>query len=169
MVSRADARPPPAIGADAVLGVVGVVGVRWPVDVAHVLVGAGTLVGVAHQHRDRRADGETVEDARQDLDLIGFVALGDEPALAGPAAVEVGLDVGLGSGRRGGQPSTTTPTPPPWDSPNVVTRKTVPELDDMAPVLPSDVGSLVLVRRGRARARDPSPAWIGGAWVDREG
>src|ERR1035441_4246973 len=29
---------------------------------------------------------------------------------------------------RGGQPSTTTPTPPPWDSPQVVMRKRCPKV-----------------------------------------
>src|ERR1041385_3668399 len=29
---------------------------------------------------------------------------------------------------RGGQPSTTTPTPPPWDSPHVVMRNNCPKL-----------------------------------------
>src|SRR5439155_8310807 len=32
---------------------------------------------------------------------------------------------------RGGQPSTTTPTPPPWDSPQVVMRKRRPKLFGM--------------------------------------
>src|SRR5581483_10464349 len=30
--------------------------------------------------------------------------------------------------RRGGQPSTTTPTPPPWDSPQVVMRNSWPNV-----------------------------------------
>src|SRR6266850_1194266 len=32
------------------------------------------------------------------------------------------------SSSRGGQPSTTTPTPPPWDSPHVVMRKSCPNV-----------------------------------------
>src|SRR5262245_253586 len=36
------------------------------------------------------------------------------------------------SGMRGGQPSTTTPTPPPWDSPKVAMRKIVPSWLDMS-------------------------------------
>src|SRR5271169_221903 len=35
------------------------------------------------------------------------------------------------SGMRGGQPSTTTPTPPPWDSPQVVIRKRWPKVFGM--------------------------------------
>src|ERR1700722_17403830 len=35
------------------------------------------------------------------------------------------------SGRSGGQPSTTTPTPPPWDSPHVVIRKRWPKVFGM--------------------------------------
>src|SRR5271156_5517641 len=34
-------------------------------------------------------------------------------------------------GVRGGQPSTTTPTPPPWDSPQVVMRKRWPKVFGM--------------------------------------
>src|SRR2546425_42785 len=36
------------------------------------------------------------------------------------------------NGRRGGQPSTTTPTAPPCDSPKVVTRKICPKVDPIA-------------------------------------
>jgi len=32
---------------------------------------------------------------------------------------------------RGGQPSITTPMPPPWDSPNVVMRKSWPNVLDI--------------------------------------
>ncbi|MFM1941772.1 MAG: hypothetical protein RI897_754 [Verrucomicrobiota bacterium] len=34
--------------------------------------------------------------------------------------------------RPGGQPSMTTPTPPPWDSPQVVIRKSSPKVLPMA-------------------------------------
>ena len=63
---------------------------------------------------------------------VGLVALGDQSALAGASAVEVGLDVGLDSGSRGGQPSITTPTPGPCDSPKVVMRNRRPLLEPMA-------------------------------------
>src|ERR1035438_2938506 len=43
--------------------------------------------------------------------------------------------------RRGGQPSITTPTPPPWDSPQVVMRKSCPNEFPMR-------GSLRLERSG---------------------
>ena len=64
--------------------------------------------------------------------LVGFVARGDDLALPGAAAVEVDLDVRFGrAAMRGGQPSMTTPTPPPWDSPQVEMRKTWPKMLDM--------------------------------------
>ena len=59
------------------------------------------------------------------------------------------------SGRRGGQPSTTTPTPPPWDSPNVAIRKAFPKL------LPTP-GRYRESTRAAARARY-SPAHAGRA------
>ena len=53
----ARARAPAALPvADAVLRLGGEVGVRRPVDVLHVLVGARARVLVAHQQRDRRAE-----------------------------------------------------------------------------------------------------------------
>ena len=39
------------------------------------------------------------------------------------------------SARRGGQPSTTTPTPGQWDSPKVVARNRVPNVLDITIVL----------------------------------
>jgi hypothetical protein len=42
---------------------------------------------------------------------------------AGAAAVQVGLDVGLGQASPGGQPSITQPMAGPWLSPKLVTRK----------------------------------------------
>src|ERR1044071_4857290 len=42
------------------------------------------------------------------------------------------ISAGLNSSR-GGQPSTTTPTPPPWDSPQLVTRNRRPKLFAMEP------------------------------------
>ena len=39
---------------------------------------------------------------------------------------------------RGGQPSTTTPTPPPWDSPQVVTRNRCPKVFAMGRVWEKD-------------------------------
>ena len=42
--------------------------------------------------RDGSAKRVAFEHAAQDLDLVALVALGHQPALPGPAAIEVGLD-----------------------------------------------------------------------------
>ena len=61
-------------------------------DVAVVLA---ALVCIADQQRDRRAGGLAFEHARQDLDLVFFLALRDMARRAGFAAVEFELDVGF--------------------------------------------------------------------------
>src|SRR5690606_29548853 len=74
------------------VGVVGVAGAEGARDLAVVLA---ALVGVADQQADRRAGGLALVHAAQDLHRVGLVALGDELAGAGAAAVQVALDVGL--------------------------------------------------------------------------
>ncbi len=70
--------------------------------VANVAVVLGALVDILDQHHDGRAGGDlarralVLEDAGQDLDLIGLLALRGEARLAGPALVEIGLDFGSG-------------------------------------------------------------------------
>jgi hypothetical protein len=61
-------------------------------DVAVVLA---ALVGVLDQQANRGAGGQALVHARDNLHRIGLVALGDEFAGAGAAAVQVGLDIGL--------------------------------------------------------------------------
>ena len=78
---------------EAVLGVVGEVGVGGPVDIAQMLVGLRAGVLVSHQDRNRGTGGVAAEDTRQDLGCVGLGALGDEPALARAAPVEVSLNV----------------------------------------------------------------------------
>src|SRR5262249_55562820 len=80
-------------GADAVLGLVGVVRVRRAVLGAHLLVVAAARVLVAHQERDGRAERQAVVHAREDLDAILLAPLGDDLALAGAAPVELALHV----------------------------------------------------------------------------
>ncbi len=81
--------------AKAVLVQVGVVGVARAEGVEQVRVVLAALVGVADQEADRRARGPAFEHAREDLDLVRFLTLGDMARGAGAAAVELGLDVGL--------------------------------------------------------------------------
>jgi hypothetical protein len=80
-------------GADPVLCIVGVIGVARAVGLRDFLVVLAARVLVADHHRDRRAERLAVEHARQDLDLIGLLALADQPALARPASIELGLDL----------------------------------------------------------------------------
>ena len=63
-----------------------------PEQVLEVVVRSGFLVAVGDDHGDRGTGGQTVVEPGQDLDPVGFVALGHEPALTGPTAVEVVLD-----------------------------------------------------------------------------
>jgi hypothetical protein len=61
----------------------------------NVAVVLAALVGVADQQRDRGAGGPALVHAREDFYRIGLVALGHELRGAGPAAIELNLDVGL--------------------------------------------------------------------------
>src|SRR6185312_9705681 len=88
-----------AIIVNAVFGVVGVASVAGPVLVLDVGIVLRALVDVLDQQRDRRAGGDLAavvagEHAGQDLHRVRFLALGREARLAGPALVEVALDVG---------------------------------------------------------------------------
>ena len=85
-----------AIVADAVFQLVGQVGVAWPELRGDRRVVARALVDVVDLHGDRRAGGQALEHAGQDADLVRLLALRGEARLAGAAAVEPGLDVGLG-------------------------------------------------------------------------
>ncbi len=86
---------PAARIADAVLVPVGIVGMARAEALGDVRVILAALVGVADQQGDGRARGTAFIDAGEDLHRIGLGALGDVAAGAGPAAVQVGLDVGL--------------------------------------------------------------------------
>ena len=81
--------------AQAVLLQVGVVGVAGAEGLRDLAVVLAALVGVADQQADRRAGGLALVHAREDLDLVLFLALRDVAAGAGAAPIEVGLDVGF--------------------------------------------------------------------------
>src|SRR5262249_60277423 len=67
----AGSRAPAALPvAHTVLLLGGEVGVRRPVDVLHVLVGARPCVLVAHEHRDRRAERHTLAHTGRDPDAV---------------------------------------------------------------------------------------------------
>jgi hypothetical protein len=78
--------------ADAVLRVIGVVGVRRTIDALQLLVGLGARVLVADEDQDRRAEGPPLEHARQDLGAIRLLPRRREPALAGASPVQLPLD-----------------------------------------------------------------------------
>ena len=59
-----------------------------------MLVVGRALVPVGHHQPDGGPQSEPVLGAAQNGDLIGLLPLGGQPALAGPAAVELALDVG---------------------------------------------------------------------------
>ena len=86
--------PAAPVVADAVLDLVGVVRVRGAELLLHLVVGAGAGVGVAHKHRERRAGRAPLEEPGENFDLVLLLARRDEIALPGPAAVELGLDLG---------------------------------------------------------------------------
>src|SRR5512140_3586673 len=82
----------PAVVAHAVLLPVGEVGVSWAVEIAQLIIVLRARVHAPHDERDRGAGGHALEDAGEDLDLVGLLALGRDRALAGLPAVEVLLD-----------------------------------------------------------------------------
>ena len=79
--------------ADAVFGVVGVIGVAGAVFGCHFIVGAGALVGVADEDGNGASKGEAVVDTGEDFGGVGLVAGGDNLRLTGAAAVEFPLDL----------------------------------------------------------------------------
>ena len=88
-------------GADPVLALIGVVGVRGAVGAAHLLVVLRLGVGVAHQHRDRRAQRAALEHPGQDLRPVRLAALGGQRALPRAPAVQLGLQIRLGQLQQG--------------------------------------------------------------------
>ena len=77
---------------DPILGVIGVVGMARSVGLGHRAVRAGSLIGVAHHHGDRRTERQTILHAGEDLHSIRFLPLRHESALAWPPTVEVELN-----------------------------------------------------------------------------
>src|SRR6185437_2487898 len=85
--------PAAAVVAQAVFLLIGVVRVPGPEAVLDLLVIARTRVGILDQEADRRAGGLSVEDTREDADLVAFTALADELRSARAASVDILLDV----------------------------------------------------------------------------
>jgi hypothetical protein len=85
--------------AQAVFAPVGVVGMARAEGLQDVAVVLAALVGVLDQQANRRAGGQALVHAREDLHRIGLVALGNEFTGAGATPVQIGLDVGLAQGQ----------------------------------------------------------------------
>ena len=82
----------PTAGLDAVLRLVGGIGMGGPKGHLHLLVIAGPLVLVAHHHGDRGSQGDPIEQTAEDFNLVGFLARGGDFALTRFAAIQFGLD-----------------------------------------------------------------------------
>ena len=80
---------------NAVFLVVGDVRVAGPELVLDVRIILAALVGVADQQRNRAARGLALEHAGENLHPVGLAPLRGVAALAGPAPIQVGLDVGF--------------------------------------------------------------------------
>src|SRR4029079_17345871 len=85
--------------ADAILGLIGEVGVAGAVLVPHVAVVFRARIDVLYLERDRRAGGQELaalfEHAGENLHRIRLAPLGGEARLARPPLFHVGLDLGL--------------------------------------------------------------------------
>ena len=88
--------PAAAVVADAVFQLVGQVGMAGAELRGDRRIVARALVDVVDLHGDRRAGGQAVEHAGQDADLVRLLPLRGEARLARAAAIQPGLDVGLG-------------------------------------------------------------------------
>ncbi len=89
--------PAAAIIADAVFGVIDVIGMAGTIGVFDLAIVLRALVGILDQQRNRRPGGKLCagvvhHDPGQDFHRVGLLPLGSEAGLAGAAQVEKGLD-----------------------------------------------------------------------------
>src|ERR1700710_2253446 len=68
----------------------------WAKAVFDLLVVAGALIFIVHEHRDRRAGGPAFEHAGQNPDRIGLAALTGVLRGSGPPTVYIDLQIRLG-------------------------------------------------------------------------
>lgn len=95
----------------------------------------GDLGGIADHQGDGSTGGLSVKDTGQNLHLIGFFTLCSDSTGAGFTAIQIFLNLFFGERKSGGQPSTTTPSAFPWDSPQVVILKMLPNVEPAMTVL----------------------------------
>ena len=102
-LARRRTAPAPVV-ADAVFLLVRVVGVARPESILDLSIVLGLLVHVFDQQADRRAGGQALEHAGENLHRVRLTALGGVPGLAGAPALQIPLDVSLGKGQAGRTP-----------------------------------------------------------------
>ena len=116
-----------AIIAHAIFGPIGVIGMAGAELAAVVAVILASAVLVLDQHAMGVPVVRPFEHAGEDAHLVAFLALADEFRLAGPAAIQTGLDIGFASSIAAAQPSTTQPMAGPWLSPQRGEAEEMPE------------------------------------------
>ena len=92
-----------AVVAQAVAGLVGIVGMRGAEYVAQVVVVGRVLVLIAHDETDGAAGGAAFEYAREYFHAVGLAARGGQGALSRPAAGQFGTDEIHVDGNAGGK------------------------------------------------------------------
>jgi two-component system cell cycle sensor histidine kinase/response regulator CckA len=82
--------------AEAVFGLIGVIGVRGAKLAGHFGIGFRTGILVPDPHGNGRSKCLTFKDSGKDFDFVRFFTGGGYFGLAGTSAVQIGLDIGLG-------------------------------------------------------------------------
>jgi hypothetical protein len=70
--------------------------VPWPESVHDLGIVLGALIGVVNDQADGRAGGPTLEQARQNLYLVGLAPLGGMPGFTRFTPIQIMLQVGVG-------------------------------------------------------------------------
>ncbi len=81
--------------ANSVFLVIGVVRMGRAELIHDIAVILGALIDIFDHHANRRAGGFTLENARQNFDLVGFLTLGDKTGLTRLATVQIVLQIGF--------------------------------------------------------------------------
>mmetsp|Transcript_6956 Transcript_6956/g.16595 ORF Transcript_6956/g.16595 Transcript_6956/m.16595 type:complete len:360 (+) Transcript_6956:219-1298(+) len=82
-------------GTNAILGIVGSIGMRWTIRYLHIIVEviARSLVLIPNKHANGSADGDAIgRHPAQDFDGIGLISWGGDSALTRTPTVKVNLD-----------------------------------------------------------------------------
>jgi hypothetical protein len=79
--------------ADSVLGVIRSIGVARPVCDCHSVIVLTALILISNEHCYGSADGDSIDDARQNFHRVLLISRRDDPALARATTVQLDLDV----------------------------------------------------------------------------